>query len=670
MISDGGTLSPAAALVVAGMLCSACSGIPALVLARRDGLGQKVATFLMLVGSAAGVAGAITALLGSLTERYVISGVFLPGAAEWGIDPLTAFFLLPVFLIAGCGSLYALGYYPEAEHAAAPRLTWFYGILTAALALLVTARDGVLFLVAWEVMALAAYFALTTEHDRREVQEAGLLYLVTTHLGTLVLFAHFSLMQSLTSTFNFPERGSLDGMTISAAAIFLTAIIGFGLKAGFMPLHIWLPSAHAAAPSHVSALMSGVLIKTGIYGIVRVTSFFHTPPAWWGMLVLVIGIVSAVAGVLFAIGQHDLKRLLAYHSIENIGIIAMGIGIALLGRSSGNPALEILGMGGALLHVLNHAIFKGLLFLGAGSAIHASGTREIDLMGGLAKRLPLTGLFFLTGAVAICGLPPLNGFVSEFFIYLGLFRGVIATGADAVPGIAFFVLAIPALALVGGLALACFVKAHGAVFLGLPRRPDAPEPREASLPMLLPMGFLAFLCVVIGIFPQGAVRLLEPAVTAWLPAGRQTPVALTSLAPLGWITVMGIVLISFGALLAWFALKRRAAGVATTVTWDCGYLKPTPRMQYTASSFAEMIVGLFGGILRPERHDPKIAGPFPESARFTSHVPEAVLELVFLPLLKGADRHLVPLRKLQHGQIPLYILYIFITVIVLLALAP
>jgi hydrogenase-4 component B len=664
-------LSPSAALVVAGILFTACSGIPGLVLARRDGTGQKIAALLVVLGSVAGLAGALLALLSVTSERYVITGSFLLGGAEWGLDPLSAFFLLPVFIIAGCCALYALGYFPEVKHpSAAPRLTFFFGLLVASVVLVITARDALLFLAAWEVMALASFFALTTEDQRKEVREAGLLFLIAAHIGTLVLFAHFSLLKGETSSFAFPGPGALDGATLPAVAICLTALVGFGFKAGIMPFHIWLPSAHAAAPSHVSAFMSGVIIKTGIYGIIRVTSFFHTPPSWWGLTFLALGMVSAVAGVLFAIGQHDLKRLLAYHSIENIGIITMGIGVALIGRSSGSLPLEILGMGGALLHVLNHAIFKGLLFLGVGSVIHASGTREIDLMGGLAKRLPLTGLLFLIGAAAICGLPPLNGFVSEYLIYLGLFRGVAGIGTAVTSGVPLMALAVPALALVGGLALACFVKAYGVVFLGSPRQETMPEPHEAGRWMLIPMGVLAVLCVLIGLFPQGAVRLLELAVASWLPASALSDTGVSMPASLGWITVMGLLLALFGVTIALIALRRRSGGSAATVTWDCGYLRPTSRMQYSASSFAGMLVDLFGVLLRPQRHAPQISGPFPVPARFSSHVPEAVLELVYLPILTRGNELLVPLRKLQHGQIPLYILYIFVTVIVLLVLAP
>ena len=284
----------------------------------------------------------------------------------------------------------------------------------------------------------------------------------------------------------------------SATAIFVLALVGFGLKAGIMPLHVWLPGAHANAPSHVSAIMSGVMIKMGIYGLVRVLVLLPTPPLAWGYVLLGLGVVSGVLGVAFAVGQHDLKRLLAYHSIENIGIIVIGLGLALIGRTLDRADWIVLGLGGALLHVWNHALFKSLLFLSAGSVIHATGTREIDRLGGLAKAMPRTSLAFLVGAVAICGLPPLNGFVSELLIYLGLF-GTLGIGEGGACPMAAF--AAPALALIGGLAVACFVKVFGVVFLGTARSEDARHAHESAWSMLGPMGVLMGCCLFIGLFP-------------------------------------------------------------------------------------------------------------------------------------------------------------------------
>src|SRR5262249_7376243 len=292
-------------------------------------------------------------------------------------------------------------------------------------------------------------------------------------------------------------------------AIFVLALIGFGLKAGIMPLHVWLPSAHANAPSHVSAIMSGVLIKMGIYGLVRVTSLLPTPPLEWGTGVLGLGVVSGVLGVAYAVGQHDLKRLLAYHSIENIGIIVMGLGLAMIGRSLGRADWVLLGLSGGLLHVWNHALFKALLFLSAGSVIHATHTREIDRFGGLAKNMPRTAIFFLIGAVAICGLPPLNGFVSEFLIYLGLFSTLGNGNGWSFAAVAF---AAPALALIGALAVACFVKVYGTVFLGTARTEQADHVRESPPNMICPMAVLAACCFFIGMAPLVLTPILNAAV--------------------------------------------------------------------------------------------------------------------------------------------------------------
>jgi len=445
----------------------------------------------------------------------------------------------------------------------------------------------------------------------------------------------------------------------------MTALFACGMKAGIMPLHIWLPSAHANAPSHVSAAMSGVILKVGVYGLIRTLSFFHGVPLWWGCCVLALGVVSGVAGVAFAIGQHDLKRLLAYHSIENIGIIFMGLGVALIGQKVGSSSMMLLGMSGALLHVLNHALFKALLFLGAGSVIHAAGTREIDLMGGAARRLPYTALLFGVGAVAICGLPPLNGFVSELTIYLGFFRGIQAEGGAA----AAAALAAPALALVGGLAVACFVKVYGIVFLGAPRSEAHAARHEAGWPMLLPMLLLGGLCIVIGLAPGLVTGPLGRVSRSVLPlrAG-SAGLPLQELVPTTMITLAGVALLLLISLLAlWYRSRLAGSPCRETATWGCGYQRPSSRIQYSASSFAAMLTSLFAFVLKPQSHRPgKMAGIFPGSAGFSSHVPEAVLELVYIPALKRLYHRFSPVRRLQSGILQQYVLYSLITLIVLL----
>lgn len=657
-------IAPNLVLLLAAIILQVCSGLP-LLLSRHSDTFQKISASLMVLASMIGTAGAVRSLTDSTTHSLLFDWGLPFGPAEIGIDPLSALFLLPIFIITGCSALYGLGYHPAHKHPhSAARLTFFLALLAASLTTLVMARNFILFLLAWETMALGSFFTLTVEDKLEEVRDAGILYLITTHVATLVLFGMFSLLNVAGGSFLFPAAASLSGLHPLAGAIFITAVIGFGFKAGMMPLHVWLPSAHAAAPSHISAIMSGVVLKMGIYGMIRVFSFFTHVPLWWGATILVLGIFSGIAGVAFALGQHDLKRLLAYHSIENIGIILMGMGLALIGQASGSQAMMLLGMAGCLLHVVNHALFKGLLFLGAGSVIHATGTRQIDLLGGVARRLPLTASLFLVGSTAICGLPPLNGFVSELMVYLGCFRGAAFSNGTAA---GLPALAIPALALVGGLALACFVKAYGIIFLGMPRTEQHSGGREACWSMLFPMGLLALLCIVIGLAPWLIVPALAGAVAGWQPSLGNSSANLAGLVPFGWISILGTSLVVCIAVGTWFFI-RRTSGTAHTAgpTWGCGYLRPSPRMQYTATSFAEMLVAYFRNLLRPNIHAPEISGAFPKPSRFSSHVPETVLEGLYLPFLDYLYRSSAPLRRLQHGRLHLYILYIFVTLVVLL----
>ncbi|WP_286350496.1 proton-conducting transporter transmembrane domain-containing protein [Geobacter sulfurreducens] len=664
MTDGGGMVSPGMLLLCASAL-AALSGVPLLVRSLSPAAGQKMATALMLLAATIGLGGAVATLVTGRTDTFLLSWGLPFGPAEMAVDPLSAFFALPILLVAACCAVYAPGYWPARDNPRTVRsLTFFFGLLVAALIGVITARNGVLFLVAWEIMAVSAWFVLTADHGKAEVRDAGTLYLITTHIGTLALFALFSLLKGTTGSYLFPTPASLATGAGIGAGIFLTALLGFGLKAGLMPFHVWLPSAHANAPSHISAIMSGVILKLGIYGIVRTVSFFAQIPLWWGVVLLVAGMVSGIAGVAFALGQHDLKRLLAYHSIENIGIIAMGLGTALVGAATGVPSLALLGMAGALLHVLNHATFKAILFLGAGAVIHAVGTREIDRMGGIARAMPRTALLFLTGAVAICGLPPLNGFVSEFLIYLGIFREAVhGTGAAA----AVTSLAGPALALVGGLAVACFVKVFGVVFLGLPRSEEAARAHEAGRPMLAPMAVLSAVCVVVGLAPAAVAPLLDAAVRSWRPELALTAPALADLAPLGWLMAAAAGTLATVAVLALLYARRLAAAPrGASPTWGCGYLAPTPRMQYTASSFAEMLVRLFGGILRPHGTRPGIRSCAPAPSELHTHVPETVLEHLYLPFITWANGKLAPVRRLQHGRLHLYILYTLITLVTLL----
>jgi hydrogenase-4 component B len=557
------------------------------------------------------------------------------------------------------GAIYSLGYWKQTEHPEnGRRLTFFYGTLVAAMMLLVVAMDGVLFLLAWEVMAVSAYFCVATEDHLGETRDAAWIYLASSHFATLCLFGFFGMTAAVTGTFEIvplPDTASPAVLT----GIFLLALFGFGTKAGIMPLHIWLPGAHAAAPSHVSALMSGVVIKMGIYGLVRTLTILPgTPPTWWGAFLLVLGVISGVFGVAYAIGQHDLKRLLAYHSIENIGIIVMGLGVAMLGRAYDRADWVVLGLAGAILHVWNHGLFKSLLFYSAGSVVHATHTREIDQLGGLAKPRPWTSLGFLIGAVAICGLPPLNGFVSELMIYLGLFRTL---GFGGGPACAWAAFAAPALALIGGLASACFVKVYGATFLGVARHEHARRARESGISLLTAILVTSACCIVIGVAPW----LVAPAIEQGIAVGG-AEIPLAELVPLHTISVAAAVLLTL--LIAGSAILARgvARGTARSVTWDCGYAAPSARMQYTSSSFAEMLVDLFGWALRPKSHEPRITALFPVKAEFHSEVPDTVLDEVILPNARRTTRVLALFRYLQQGSLQAYLLYILLTLLLLL----
>ena len=647
-------------LLMAAIFLLGFSGVPACLLPARSDFGQRVSAALMLLGSALGLAGTAAAFCAAETPTLSLAWAFQQSRFAVAADPLSALFLLPVFIVPALGSFYGLGYWKQSEHPAnGRRLGLSYGLLAGAMALVVIARDGVLFLIAWEVMALAAYFAAAAEDDKPEVRRAGWIYLVATHVGTLCLLALFARWRHATGSFAL-EAGQAVPADV-ATTLFVLALIGFGFKAGLMPLHVWLPGAHANAPSHVSAVMSGVMLKMGLYGIVRMTALLPAGAAWWGPVLLAAGAASSVAGIAFATGQRDLKRILAYSSIENIGIIAMGLGLALLGRSSGHADWVVLGLGGALLHVLNHSLFKSLLFFNAGAVIHATQTREIDQMGGLGKRLPRVMALFVVGAVAICALPPLNGFASEWLLYVGLFRTL---GLGTETGVPAASLATVALAMTGALAVACFVKVLGTVFLGAPRTQESLHAHEPGPAMLAPMIALACGCVGIGLFPLAVTPLLQAAVRTWAAQPALLPLAVV---PLKGLTALGLALAGLAAAGA-LVLKRtlRAKGVREGLTWDCGYARPTARMQYTGSSLGDSLVTLTSFLLWPRKCRTALRGHFPRPSSFKSLVPDTVLDRLVLPLFRAAGSYLPRLRVLQQGQTHVYVLYILIVMIVLL----
>ncbi len=660
-------------LTLSAILILAASGLPACLLPRRSAGGQRLAALAMTIGGILGTA-AVALSFGPSSATSLKLGWLLPwGSFSVAVDPLSAFFLCLVFVIPALGSVYGLGYWKQMEHEPnGQRLGLSYGLLAASMAMVLISRDALLFLISWEVMALSAWFAATAENDKPEVRRAGWIYLIATHVGTLVLFAMFALWNAQTGSFALEPRGAM--LTSGAAgAVFVLALVGFGFKAGFMPLHVWLPGAHANAPSHVSAVMSGVMLKMGIYGIIRMTGLLSAIAPWMGTALLAAGAVTGIAGISFAIGQRDLKRALAYSSIENIGIIGMALGLALTGRACGRADWALLGLAGALLHVWNHGLFKSLLFLNSGAIIHATGTRDVDLLGGLAEKMPFTALAFTLGAVAIAGLPPLNGFAGEWLVYQGFFM---ALDPSAPRGFEAMAVAAVALAAIGALAVACFVRLQGGVFQGSPRSAAGGHAHDPGLAMKLPMGLLGLACLAIGLFPAMAAPFLESVALAWvMPSGPEAtflPAAMphiADLAPLAWVGWLGggIALLAIILYTATRLSRRNGqVGEAGHGTWDCGYARPTARMEYTASSFGQSLVGLLSFILWPTRHGPKIKGSFPAAAKFRSELPDPILDRALRPLFRLGRIRSGGIRSLQQGQTQLYILYILGIAIVLL----
>ena len=684
---------PSPALLLQIALCAYAVGVAgSLLVLRHEKLANLVGFGCSAIAACFGIGAALLGLTAGPGDGWAAFELW-PSLIPYlkltvKLDPLSAFFLLIVSFLALALSLYSFGYVRGFYgRKCVGVLASFYNALLLATTLVFTASNAFFFLLAWEIMALTAYCLVSFEHEKAETRNAGVLYFIMSHVGTGCLILGFLLLFQAAGG-QSPGDYSFDtfrllGEKMSPGrrdAAFLLFLFGFGVKAGIVPLHIWLPEAHPVAPSNVSALLSGVLIKTGIYGLTRVLfDFLGTPPNWWGVTVLTIGTVSAVLGVLYALMEHDLKRLLAYHSIENIGIILMGLGASLMFLHTNHPVLATLALIAGLYHTINHAIFKALLFLGAGAVLHATHTRNMEEMGGLIKRMPKTAFCFLIGAVAISALPPLNGFVSEWLTYQSLLQGFGTT--DSLVRL-MFPLSGAMLALTGALAAACFVKAFGITFLAQPRSEPAAQAHEASPTMLLGMGLLTAACVFLGLFPTTFLLLFDP-ITQQL-IGQPLPTYLIqgdgwvlgsakelggTVSTLG-IALMGICLLPIPFVL-WLFFGRRTK-VRIGPTWDCGLRGLTPQMEYTATGFSKPIRMIFKALFRPRREVQReydYSPYFAKTLRFESHIEEAFVTRLYRPLNRAILRLSRRMRALQAGSIQAYLIYIFVTLVLLLLFA-
>ena len=655
----------------------------AFLFSRKQRLMIDICFSLAAVASFLGLAAGVWTVAGGVTEKIVLL-LGLPDLPfHLRLDPLSGFFLTVIGLLSFFVSVYSIGYVRGfLGKRSVTSLVIFYCLFIAGMFMVVMADDALIFLISWEMMAAASYFLVLFEHEHIENRRAAFLYMVVAHVGAIAILLSFGVMAGLATGFKDFSGYTFDAMRATqfpvgwATASFLLAFFGFAAKAGVIPLHVWLPEAHPVAPSNVSALMSGVMLKTAIYGIIRVTfDLIKVFPWWWGAMVLALGLISAIMGVLYALMQHDLKRLLAYHSVENIGIILIGIGLAMIFTSFKLPLMAALALIAGLYHTMNHAIFKGLLFMGAGAVLHATNERNMEEMGGLIHRMPWTAALFLVGCVSISALPPFNGFVSEWLT----FQAFLLSPALPNPLLKLLIpLGAALLALTGALAAACFVKAFGVTFLGHWRGHHNPPVHEANWPMRFGMIMAALTCLGLGILPAMFIDwmdiLAEQLVGAKIgtSAGAYGWMWLTPVAPerasySGMIVFWGILAVVVSAYLL---LHVRPGKIHRVPIWDCGFEKINQRMQYNATSFSmpiRRIFGFFFSIREQVRFASHAGHPaFPKKLYYSLRIRDRFWGWLYKPIVVSSFWIARKVGKLQQGRIQAYLIYSFITIIVLL----
>ncbi|MBP7508023.1 MAG: hypothetical protein KA807_09385 [Prolixibacteraceae bacterium] len=645
------------ALLISAVLIS-------LVPSKTKGHITIAATILM---SAIAIIPSVSALNGN-NMQLSFNGSYLTGEVPLVLDSLSAWFIIVISITFITSSIYGAKYmeaYKERKSNLSLHWICFLFVKTGLIAITVI-QNSIVFLIAWEIMAVSAFFLVIFEGEKMKTIKAGMNYLIQSHLVIIFLSIAFIWVASVTGSFSFSSISEFvkTQKPVVNLVLMLLFFIGFGFKAGFIPFHTWLPHAHPAAPSHISGMMSGVLIKIGIYGILRMILLINVNYLVTGYIILFISVITGIYGVMQAIVQHNLKRLLAYHSIENIGIIGIGIGVGCIGIGNENEIMSVLGFSGALLHVLNHSLFKSLLFYSAGNVYQSTHTMNIEKFGGLIKKMPHTAILFLIAALAICGLPPFNGFVSEFLIYCGSLKGIISI---PFPYILFPVFGMLGLALIGGLAILCFTKAFGSIFLGVPRAAFHKEHQENHIMRLVPMYFIVALILMIGIFPQLFFKFLMKPVSQFVT---NIPLAGPEVLHFEVINKIGLFSLAFIILAALVFTIRRLANsnkkIEKEETWGCGYTAPNNKMQYTASSFVRSYRKLAEPVLMFRKNKKEITGTFPSEGGHEIHPMDKIEEYLIQQPLRQFRLFLSKFLFLQNGKLQFYVLYgmIFIMVII------
>jgi hydrogenase-4 component B len=643
-----------------GLLLTAAAA----VVVRRSVRLHFLAPLFLTAAALAGLTLAGAALLQGRTVALDLSAYF-PFSVAFTVDRLSAFFLIVICAVSTPVAIFSASY--AQSHYQARGWGWYWALLSLfifSMVVVVASSTMYAFMFGWELMTLTSAGLIVLEGDEGERRHNVFIYLLMMHAGAAAVLAAFLafLPHSGEMTFAAMRSTSASLPPDLRTAIFLLAFAGFGVKAGIIPLHLWLPKAHPIAPSPVSALMSGVMLKTAVYGFVRFSfDFLGAPPSWWGYLVLAAGAVSGVLGVLYALGEHDLKRLLAYHSVENIGIIYLGLGTSLIFAGHHAPMWATLALAAALLHTLNHAMFKGLLFLAAGAIQHSTHTLDMEELGGLSRRMPVVSATFLIGCCAIVGLPLFNGFISEWLTFRGFVAGAVLDGRSSE---LILPLMVGVLGLIGGLAAACFIKAYGISFLGRPRTTRAEQAADAPASMSFAMGLLAAACILIGIFPGIALRPLLTVVGTLIPGTSAPPEIemICRVLPVVSACVVAVILVTFGVLRFRHVLR-------SVSTWACGLPALTPRMQYAAASFSKPIRQVFRSVYRPDRKIEVLPADqpyFPQAISYHSVRTTSYERSLYRPAIDLVISAARGLRRLHTGNIQAYLLYIFLMLLSLL----